>query len=423
MNANQINYYPNQVFDEYGLCMCGDCLSCRPDLFPIKPNQCVVCGCYNLSEFKKVEYKHIHCLDCYKSVVNAKRRQQRKQKKDLCKCCGKKHGKDECEGVNCGACNDHDYFPLTLLDGVMRCSFCVDDYNNGVECDCCGICDKSVGLATGENGVELSVCGFCDVDGSNYNGWGDKKEEESDDEDSDDESVCVCKGCGENIDDEGFCTEGCRFGEFAGVWTCDCGKECEDVEFCPDCPRDKEEEDSDKCCPCHNEFAEKGCICTCHDDYESADCAVCCENFLLDKLEIIDDKFYCGLCVVDNNENPNVYPYKKCSECGERKSCGCYQGDDWFCEDCAEQECSDENRCEDCTRCARTKPCSCGCGYLGGSCDKGLAIDNNKCTNCRDSTCDEAYKFSRGAEVMVLCDGCGGDWYNGIWERDGWNRV
>jgi hypothetical protein len=24
---------------------------------------------------------------------------------------------------------------------------------------------------------------------------------------------------------------------------------------------------------------------------------------------------------------------------------------------------------------------------------------------------------------MVLCDNCGGDWYNGIFERDGWNRV
>ena len=58
-----------------------------------------------------------------------------------------------------------------------------------------------------------------------------------------------------------------------------------------------------------------------------------------------------------------------------------------------------------------------------GSCDRGVAIDNNECTNCRDPTCDEAYKFSRGAEVMVLCDNCGGDWYNGIWEKDGWKRV
>jgi formylmethanofuran dehydrogenase subunit E len=34
-------------------------------------------------------------------------------------------------------------------------------------------------------------------------------------------------------------------------------------------------------------------------DYESANCEMCCENFLLDKLDIIDDKFYCRLCVQD----------------------------------------------------------------------------------------------------------------------------
>jgi len=37
--------------------------------------------------------------------------------------------------------------------------------------------------------------------------------------------------------------------------------------------------------------------------------------------------------------------------------------------------CTDENRCEDCTHCARTKPCSCGCGLLGGSCYVGYSFD------------------------------------------------
>jgi hypothetical protein len=46
-------------------------------------------------------------------------------------------------------------------------------------CECCGASDDSVGIATGENGVEMTVCRFCDVDGSNYNGWGDKEEEEA----------------------------------------------------------------------------------------------------------------------------------------------------------------------------------------------------------------------------------------------------
>jgi hypothetical protein len=40
-------------------------------------------------------------------------------------------------------------------------------------------------------------------------------------------------------------------------------------------------------------------------DYESANCEICCENFLLDKLEIIDDKFYCRLCIDD--VKPNMY--------------------------------------------------------------------------------------------------------------------
>lgn len=209
--------------------------------------QCIKCQTFDMLGFKKVDHKHPHCVGCYKQV------QKEKRTLSKCDCCGKKHGVDECKGIHCGACNDHDYHPLTFLAGVMRCSFCVDDYNN-YTCEICGEYEyEEVGLSTGENGVEKRVCSRCDIDCCDYNGWGDKPEEEE----------------------------------------------------------------------------------------------------------------------------------------------------------------------EDC----RTKPCSCGCGYLGGSCDKGLAIDNNECTNCRDSTCDEAYKFSRGAEVMVLCDGCGGDWYNGIWERDGWKRV
>ena len=39
---------------------------------------------------------------------------------------------------------------------------------------------------------------------------------------------------------------------------------------------------------------------------------------------------------VDDREAPNVFPYKKCTDCGERKSCGNYTPDDeWFCTDCA----------------------------------------------------------------------------------------
>lgn len=59
-----------------------------------------------------------------------------------------------------------------------------------------------------------------------------------------------------------------------------------------------------------------------------------------------DDGWCCPECDaeeidVDDYESPNIYPYKKCDECGERKSCGSYSGDrKWFCEDCSEE--SDE---------------------------------------------------------------------------------
>mgnify|MGYP003647915343 CR=1 FL=1 len=42
---------------------------------------------------------------------------------------------------------------------------------------------------------------------------------------------------------------------------------------------------------------------------------------------------------VDDVESPNQFPYKKCAECSERKSCGSYNADqEWLCETCAEPE-------------------------------------------------------------------------------------
>lgn len=37
---------------------------------------------------------------------------------------------------------------------------------------------------------------------------------------------------------------------------------------------------------------------------------------------------------VDDRDAPNTYPYKKCAECEERKSCGNYHDSVWLCEDC-----------------------------------------------------------------------------------------
>ena len=44
---------------------------------------------------------------------------------------------------------------------------------------------------------------------------------------------------------------------------------------------------------------------------------------------------------VDDRDAPNTYPYKKCSLCGERSSCGQYKEDDWVCEGCDEGECDE----------------------------------------------------------------------------------
>jgi hypothetical protein len=42
---------------------------------------------------------------------------------------------------------------------------------------------------------------------------------------------------------------------------------------------------------------------------------------------------------VDDVDAPNIFPYKKCCECGERSSCGNYNDDkQWFCEDCYEED-------------------------------------------------------------------------------------
>jgi hypothetical protein len=54
------------------------------------------------------------------------------------------------------------------------------------------------------------------------------------------------------------------------------------------------------------------------------------------------DPPYCEYCTricdeirVDDRDSPNIFPYKRCRECGERKSCGSYQNKRWFCEDCS----------------------------------------------------------------------------------------
>ncbi len=85
---------------------------------------------------------------------------------------------------------------------------------------------------------------------------------------------------------------------------------------------------------------------------------------------------------VDNRDAPNIYPYKKCCDCGERKSCGHYVEDEWYCEDCHPED--TEFKCSEC-----------GCemdeeDYWEGECEAEGECDGN----CR--VCD-----GRG-----ICDGC-----------------
>ena len=206
------------------------------------------------------------------------------------------------------------------------------------------------------------------------------------------------------------------------------------------------------CAGCYNgEYDDKPECCGKHcDETEGLKLGMGWNRWHLSVTDMITEQLWCENCYKDyvGNEDCRTKPCSEdsefmcelidCATCKRPtmrkdmywKEGGCCMTD--LCEDCApkvpaprQPECCGKH-------CDETEGlklgmgwnrCSCGCGVLGGSCDRGVAIDNNECTNCRDPTCDEAYKFSRGAEVMVLCDNCGGDWYNGIWEKDGWKRV
>lgn len=51
-----------------------------------------------------------------------------------------------------------------------------------------------------------------------------------------------------------------------------------------------------------------------------------------------------------------------------------------------ENNCTDENRCEECTHCLRTRPCECGCGLLGGTCIPDEEdYETAECVDCGDT--------------------------------------
>ena len=84
-----------------------------------------------------------------------------------------------------------------------------------------------------------------------------------------------------------------------------------------------------------------------HDDEEEAECGECGRE---DKRDHVCDPEWS----VDDIEEPNVYPYKKCSVCSERSSCGNYNDNkEWVCENCAADEEDNDNGVA-CKRCGDT---------------------------------------------------------------------
>lgn len=82
------------------------------------------------------------------------------------------------------------------------------------------------------------------------------------------------------------------------------------------------------------------------EDYESSNCETCGKNYLLDKLEVKDDKFYCRSCFEDDNQ-------ECCENCHEKTSCAewiDYIGNNiLYCDECYERHKENiEKKCEIC---------------------------------------------------------------------------
>ncbi len=85
-----------------------------------------------------------------------------------------------------------------------------------------------------------------------------------------------------------------------------------------------------------------------------------------------------------------VEEYNSCINCGEELQE--FDTDKCWCCRQEEEVCGENGyRCEECTVCARTKPCECGCGLLGGSCencDEEVVYDFYICNKCCASNDD-----------------------------------
>lgn len=59
------------------------------------------------------------------------------------------------------------------------------------------------------------------------------------------------------------------------------------------------------------------------------------DDIISSAVQIADEKKMTDEEWVDQYDSPNVHPYKSCTQCNERKSCGSYDADcNWLCENC-----------------------------------------------------------------------------------------
>jgi len=138
-----------------------------------------------------------------------------------------------------------------------------------------------------------------------------------------------------------------------GICGCDCPEQaCNWSEngtlyidvICAKCYKKYEYDDEYDCyelkMTLKNVITLDGCGCSVVRDSRKHDEAICDDN---------GENWMCRNCCdnVEDVDSPNIFPYKKCSLCEERMSCGKYDDDwNWFCERCHIER--EENTCEDC---------------------------------------------------------------------------
>lgn len=166
-------------------------------------------------------------------------------------------------------------------------------------------CRKDCLNCDAEN-VKTGTCGYCHTD------------------------LCE-KCCREDFEDADSCCSNDAFD-----WCC---KDCEEMNG---------EDEKVKCYGgCGYEFDDEELFdgdCECFNDQtKQSNCRKCdgcgiCDNCWDSGKRIAGSNGEIKTLTVDDHDAPNIYPYKKCCDCEERKSCGSYKDDRWFCEDCYEEE-------------------------------------------------------------------------------------